>query len=71
MGQKARKGIFITTSGFTADAKSYVESIDAKIILIDGTRLTELMIENNLGVSVQNVYEIKRIDSDYFDAEGF
>ena len=71
MGQKAKKGIFITTSGFTSDAKNYVESIDAKIILIDGTRLTELMIENNLGVSVQNVYEIKRIDSDYFDAEGF
>jgi restriction system protein len=71
MGQKAKKGIFITTSGFTADAKNYVESIDAKIILIDGTRLTELMIENNLGVSVQNVYEIKRVDSDYFDEGGF
>lgn len=53
------------------DAPHYVESIDAKIILIDGNRLTELMIENNLGVSVQNVYEIKRIDSDYFDEEGF
>jgi len=71
MGQKARKGIFITTSGFTSDAKNYVDNIDAKIILIDGTRLTELMIENNLGVSVQNTYEIKRIDSDYFEEEGF
>ncbi len=71
MGQKAKKGIFITTSGFTVDAKNYVESIDAKIILIDGSRLTELMIENNLGVSIQNTYELKRIDSDYFEEEGF
>lgn len=69
LGQKAKKGIFITTSFFTTEAKAYVENIDAKIILIDGTRLTELMIENNLGVGVQNIYEIKRIDSDYFEEE--
>lgn len=69
LGQKAKKGIFITTSFFTSDAKAYVENIDAKIILIDGARLTELMIENNLGVSIQNTYEIKRIDSDYFEEE--
>ncbi len=69
LGQKAKKGIFITTSGFTSDAKNYVDSIEAKIILIDGVRLAELMIENNLGVSTQHIYEIKRIDSDYFDEE--
>ncbi|MDP2227224.1 MAG: restriction endonuclease [Moraxellaceae bacterium] len=69
LGQKAKKGIFITTSFFTADAKAYVENIEAKIILIDGPRLTDLMIENNLGVSTQSTYEIKRIDSDYFEEE--
>ncbi len=69
LGQKAKKGIFITTSGFTSEAKNYVDSIDAKIILIDGVGLAELMIENNLGVSTQYIYEIKRIDSDYFDEE--
>lgn len=71
LGQKAKKGIFITTSNFSNDAKNYVQNIDAKIILIDGTKLTELMIENNLGVSIQNTYEIKRIDSDYFEEENF
>lgn len=69
LGQKAKKGIFITTSSFTNDAKNYVQNIDAKIILIDGLRLTELMIENNLGVSIQNIYEIKKIDFDYFEEE--
>ena len=48
-------------------AKKYVTDIDAKIILLDGKQLTELMIENNLGVSTQEVYTIKRIDSDYFE----
>lgn len=48
-------------------AKKYVTDIDAKIILLDGKQLTELMIENNLGVSTQDVYTIKRIDSDYFE----
>ncbi len=67
LGKKAKKGIFITTSGFTAEAKGYVENIDAKIILIDGKMLTELMIENNLGVGIQDVFTIKRIDSDYFE----
>lgn len=71
LGQKAKKGIFITTSNFSNDAKHYVKNIEAKIILIDGIKLTELMIENNLGVSIQNTYEIKRIDSDYFEEENF
>lgn len=67
LGKKAKKGIFITTSTFTNEAKKYVTDIDAKIILLDGKQLTELMIENNLGVSTQDVYTIKRIDSDYFE----
>jgi restriction system protein len=65
-GQRARKGIFITTSDFTKEAQSYVTNIESKIILIDGHRLAELMIEHNVGVSPVASYEIKKIDSDYF-----
>jgi restriction system protein len=67
LGQKARKGIFITTSGFTKEAADYVTSIDAKIVLIDGDRLTRLMIEHNLGIDTVQTYEIKRVNSDYFE----
>ncbi|MGA2548051.1 MAG: restriction endonuclease [Rectinemataceae bacterium] len=69
LGQKARKGIFITTSGFTKEATDYVNGIEAKIVLIDGAKLIQLMIENNLGISTVRNYEIKRVDSDYFDEE--
>jgi len=65
-GQRARKGIFITTSDFTKEALDYVKNIESKIILIDGSRLAELMIEHNVGVSPVASYEIKKIDSDYF-----
>jgi len=65
-GQRARKGIFITTSSFTADAQEYVSKIDSKIILIDGARLSRLMFDHGIGVSVASNYEVKRIDSDYF-----
>lgn len=66
-GQRARKGIFITTSTFTRDATDYVSNIDSKIILVDGKTLTQLMIEHDVGVSTVATYNIKRIDSDYFD----
>jgi restriction system protein len=69
LGKKARKGIFITTSTFTKEAQEFSKSIDAKIVLIDGKRLTELMIEHNVGVSVLQRYEIKRLDSDYFSED--
>ena len=65
-GQRARKGIFITTSDFSKEALSYVKNIDSKIILIDGQRLAELMIEHNVGVSPVASYEVKKIDTDYF-----
>jgi restriction system protein len=65
-GQKARKGIFITTSSFSKEAFEYAGNIENKIILIDGQQLAELMIENNLGVSTTASYEVKKIDSDYF-----
>ncbi|MCE2414495.1 restriction endonuclease [Candidatus Poribacteria bacterium] len=65
-GQRARKGVFITTSGFTKGAEEYVKTIDSKIILIDGNQVAQYMIEHNVGVSVEKTYEIKRVDSDYF-----
>jgi len=68
-GQRAKKGIFITTSSFTRDAIEYVKNIDPKVILIDGETLSHLMIEFNVGVSVAQTLEIKRIDSDYFHEE--
>lgn len=67
MGNRARKGVFITTSDFTKEARDYVKSIDSSIILIDGDTLAQLMIEYNVGVSVVSNFEIKRIDSDYFE----
>ncbi|MDZ7372048.1 MAG: restriction endonuclease [candidate division KSB1 bacterium] len=68
-GQRARKGIFITTSSFTQDALDYVARIDSKIVLIDGNMLAQLMIDHNVGVTTAASYELKRIDSDYFTEE--
>ena len=67
LGKKARKGIFISTSNFPPSAHEYVKNIEHKIILIDGQKLTELMIENNIGLSTQGMYEVKKIDTDYFE----
>jgi restriction system protein len=66
-GQRASKGIFITTSRFTEDARNYVSQIGSKIVLIDGEQLTNLMIEHDVGVSVVALYPVKKIDGDYFD----
>jgi len=71
LGQKAKKGIFITTSWFTNDALDFVNNLDSKIVLIDGEMLTDLMIEYNLGVSTYKIYELKRIDNDYFVEDDF
>jgi restriction system protein len=71
LGQKAKKGIFITTSWYSNDALDFVKNLDSKIVLIDGEMLTELMIEYNLGVSTYKSFELKRIDSDYFEEENF
>jgi restriction system protein len=68
-GHRARKGILITTSHFTADAKEYVNRIEKKIVLIDGELLTQLMIDYGVGVSNKAVYTVKRIDEDYFSGE--
>ncbi|MBI1389044.1 MAG: restriction endonuclease [bacterium] len=67
---RARKGVFITTSTFSKEALDSVNQLyDSKMILIDGEKLVEYMIEFNLGVSTETVYEIKRIDSDYFSED--
>jgi restriction system protein len=65
--QRANKGIFITTSRFTEDARNYVSQIGSKIVLIDGEQLTGLMIDNDVGVSTIFLYPVKKIDIDYFD----
>lgn len=68
-GQRARKGVFITTSSFTKEAKDYAALIESKIILIDGEQLSRLMVEFNVGVSTVGQYEVKKLDFDYFDNE--
>lgn len=65
-GQRARKGIFITTSEFSKDAHEYVTKIDSKIVLIDGKALSRLMIDFGVGVTTVATYDVKKIDSDYF-----
>ncbi len=68
-GQRARKGIFITTASFSREALDYASRIENKIVLIDGEQLAQLMIDHNLGVSPMATYEVKRIDSDFFAEE--
>jgi restriction system protein len=66
-GQRARKGVFITTSSYTADAVDYASRIDTKVVLIDGKQLAALMMDFDVGVSVSASYIVKRVDSDYFE----
>jgi restriction system protein len=66
-GKNARKGIFITTSDFTNGAIQYAEGLSDKVVLIDGDTLANLMIDNGVGVALEEAYEIKRIDFDYFN----
>lgn len=69
MGKKANKGVFITTSQFSQEAHTYVNTISQKIVLIDGEQLTQLMIDHGIGVTEVATYVVKRIDSDYFSEE--
>lgn len=66
-GQRAKKGVFITTSSFTAEAIDYASRIDTKVVLIDGQLLANLMMDFDVGVSIAASYTVKRIDSDYFE----
>ncbi len=68
-GARARKGVFITTADFTREAREYVRQIEKKIILIDGRRLAELMIDHDVGVTTVQTYRVKRVDSDYFEED--
>lgn len=67
VGQNASKGVFITTSSYSKEARNYVAGLHQKIVLIDGNELAKYMIEYNVGVNTKKVYEVKRIDNDYFE----
>jgi restriction system protein len=65
---RARKGVILTTSSFTKDALDFVDRIEGKkVVLIDGDRLAELMIEHSLGVTTRKVYELREVSNDFFD----
>jgi restriction system protein len=66
-GQRATKGVFLTTSAFTREAEEYAQRIGTRIILIDGRRLANLMFEYNVGVSPRDTYTVKTLDGDYFE----
>lgn len=68
-GQRAKKGVFLTTSAFSSEAYDYVSRIESKIVLIDGNLLANLMMDHNVGVSSIAAYELKRVDTDYFTEE--
>lgn len=69
-GFRSRKGVFITTSSFTKEARSYVQSIEKKVVLIDGAQLLQFMIEHNIGVNGVATYTLKKVDRDYFEGDG-
>ena len=66
--QHANRGVFITTSYFSKDALEYVEAMPQKIVLIDGRRLANLMVEHDVGVAPAKTYIVKRLDMDYFES---
>jgi restriction system protein len=68
-GQRANKGVFITTSSYSREAEEYASQINTKIILIDGERLASLMVDHNVAVTPVGMYELKKIDFDYFEGE--
>lgn len=68
-GQRANKGVFITTSNFSRDAEEYANIISSKIILVSGELLVRLMVDHNVGVSPVSSYEVKKIDTDYFEGD--
>lgn len=65
-GKRAKKGVFITTTSFSSEAIDYAKRIDTKVVLVDGRRLTDLMIDHGVGVTTRANYELKDIDTDYF-----
>jgi restriction system protein len=69
VGNRAKKGVFITTSSFSKDALEYVNRIEQKVVLIDGDQLAELMMDHNIGVYEDTSYSVKKVDQDYFEEE--
>ena len=69
VGMGATKGVFVTTSKFSGDAIEFARHLTQRVILIDGQRLAELMIEHNVGVRLNRAVEFKQIDENYFDEE--
>ena len=63
---KATKGVFVTTSQFTSQARTFAERIARRIVLIDGQQLAQLMIKHDVGVRIQDTLHIKKIDEDFF-----
>jgi restriction system protein len=68
-GQRAAKGVFITTSNFSREAVQYADTVNPRVILVDGKQLAELMLDHDVGVTVATRYDIKRVDLDYFGVE--
>ena len=64
--RKLKKGIFITTGSFSKDAREFISKIESKIVLVDGKQSTEYMIDNDIGVTTVESYQIKKLDQDYF-----
>jgi restriction system protein len=68
-GARAMKGIIFTASDFSAEAREYAATVSPRVVLVDGGRLAELMIDHDVGVSARETYAVKRVDSDYFGDE--
>jgi len=68
-GRRAKKGVFITTARFSKDAIEYASNLDSKVVLIDGGKLAQLMMDFDIGVSRVATYEVKRLDNDYYAEE--
>jgi restriction system protein len=66
-GAQASRGIFITTSSFSTDARTYADRVNARVVLIDGPELAQLMVEHNCGVKVEETFVLKQVDEDFFE----
>nr|WP_281376385.1 restriction endonuclease [Actinomycetospora corticicola] len=66
-GQQANQGVFITTSSFSREAGDYAQHVNAAVVLVDGKRLTDLMIQYRVGVQIEQTYTVVKVDEDYFE----
>ena len=69
-GHRASKGVFVTTSYFPSTAYEFITRVSKRVVLIDGPELARLMIRHRVGVRVKEIYEVKKIDEDYFVEQG-